>query len=272
MVISFLLMVLFASLIGYAEPICGLPFRVELKYKTLKEVGNRYRKTEVILSIPILTEKVENTKVKEHKKPRVILNFSLTNEKAITEIQALEPLKSSILLVQPIEDGFVYEEANVRKIMSESPKVEEILVVYPADVKKNYIAFPLPPISVGEKLIIEYKYKGRLGKPFLKPVITFRKTKGKVVLKIKYSFLFKYARADVNDENIKNVKNLIKQLKDLGVNAKIEIIGYADGKTKNIKKNETIARKRATEIAKRIFPEEVKNCLFSSITPIKITQ
>lgn len=273
MIINLILLLLLIH-ISYSTPKCQLPFPVELKYKTVKEVGKKYRKTDVIIHIPVALKFVK-IKQPSKEKPAVDLNLRIEDKTAITELKALEPLKSDLLLIQPIEKGFVYEEAHVRRIISRTPKIEEIFIVYPMDVKKNYISFPLPSISVGEKLIVEYKFEGKLGEPYIRyiyPKENLRKIKKPVFINVKYSFIFKYAKATVNDENVKNIKNLLKQLKNLGLNPKIEIIGFADGQTKNPKRNEEIAKKRALEIAKRIFPEEFKSCITSYVPIIKINR
>lgn len=269
----FLLALLISGLSSAANT-CNLPFSIELKYKTVKKVGKQYRKTDVIIRIPVLAQRFAETKTTYNKKPEVKLEFSIRKDKALTYIQAIKPLNGELLLIQPIKHGFVYEEAHVKKIISQSPRVEEVFIVYPVDVKKNYISFPLPSLSLGEKLIIEYRYEGELGKPFVKYVKPSenRHKKNRVFLTVKYSFLFKYAQSRVNDENVKNIQKILDQLKNFGVDAKVEIIGYADGKSTNPKKNEEIAKKRALEIAKRIFPENILSCIHSSIPIVKLNR
>ena len=268
---------LIALLIGsfsFSAPNCNLPFPIEIKYKTVNKVGKQYRKADVIIHIPFL---VKSTVLKKtnNEKPEVKLEFKVEKDKALAYIKATKPLKRDLLLIQPIKEGFVYEEAHVKKIISLSPKVEEVFIVYPVDVKRNYISFPLPPLSLGEQLIVEYRFEGNLEKPYVKYVETSNKQKlkeTKIFLTVKYSFLFKYAKSHVNDENVKNVKSFLKQLSNYGIEAKVEIVGFADGKSKNPKKNEEVAKRRALEIAKRIFPESVLSCLQTSIPVVKLSR
>ena len=265
MIINLLLILSIISIV-YAQPKCNLPYSVDIKYITVKEVGRKYRKADVIIRIPIVTKtlRFQEKKVTEER-PSVNLEFKVEGEKAITQIQAVRPLERDLLLVQPIEKGFVHEEAHVKRVISKSPEIEEVFIVYPVDVKKNYISFPLPSISVGEKLIVEYKFKGKLRKPYIKYVELKKPSpkKEEVVLKVKYSFLFSYAKTEINDENIKNIRNLLNQIEKYGIKANVEIVGYADGKSTDLKKNEAIARKRAIEIAKRLFQKDIMECLVS---------
>ncbi|WP_461830051.1 OmpA family protein [Aquifex sp.] len=269
MILNLALLLLIAGL-AYSQPRCNIPYHVDIKYITVKEVGKKYRKTDVIIRIPLVTKTIKRATIQE--KPAVNLEFKTEEDKATTQIQAIRPLKRDLLLVQPIKEGFVYEEAHVKRIISKSPEIEEVFIVYPVDVKKNYIAFPLPSISVGEKLIVEYRFKGKLRKPYVKYVELKKPIpkKENAVLKVKYSFLFRYAKAEVNDENIKNIKALLKQIEKYGIKAHIEIVGYADGKSTNSKRNEEVARKRALEIARRIFPKDVVACLISGAPSQKL--
>ena len=272
MIINLLLMLSVAGLV-YAQPKCNIPYHVDIKYITVKEVGKKYRKTDVIIRIPIVTKTLHPSEKKANRtSPSVNLEFKVEGNKATAQIQAIRPLERDLLLIQPIEKGFVYEEAHVKRIISKSPEIEEVFIVYPVDVKKNYISFPLPSISVGEKLIVEYKFKGKLRKPYVKYAELKKSSpkKEEVALKIKYSFLFRYAKAEINDENIKNIRTLLKQIEKHGIKASIEIVGYADGRSTDAKKNEAVARKRALEIAKRIFSKEIVACLISGVPNKKI--
>ncbi len=270
--LSFFITLLISSL-SFAVTECNLPFSIELKYKVVDKVGKQYRKTDVIINIPILTNSADLGESQDEK-PEVELKFKMEKDKVLTQIKALKPLNRDLLLIQPIRQGIVYEEANVKRIISESPKVEEVFIVYPVDVKKNYISFPLPSLSLGEELIVEYRYEGSLGEPYVKYVELSKKKlqKTEVFLTVKYSFLFEYAKSHVNDENVKNIQELLNQLKKSGINVKVEIIGYADGKSIDPKKNETIAQKRALEIAKLIFPENILSCINSSIPIVKLSR
>lgn len=202
------------------------------------------------------------------------MEFKAEKSRALTSIQAIKPLKGDLLLIQPIKRGFVHEEAQVRKILSFSPLIEEVFVVYPADVTKNYISFPLPSISLGEKLIVEYKFEGSLDTPYVKyakPSDKQEYEQSKVFLTVKYSFFFKYANTYIKDENIENIKALLRELQNYGISPRVEVIGFADGKSTNPKKNEEIAKKRALEVAKRIFPESVLSCLDTSTSVVKLS-
>ena len=162
----------------------------------------------------------------------------------------------------------------MKKILSFSPLIEEVFVVYPVDVTKSYISFPLPYISLGERLIVEYKFEGSLDKPYVKYAkLPDRQEyeQSKVFLTVKYSFFFKYASANIKDKNTENIKALLIELQNSGISPRVEVTGFADGKSTNPKRNEEIAKKRALEVAKRILPDSVLSCLDLSISVVKLS-
>ncbi len=268
--IILLLMVISAS--ALANPDCdNLPFQIDVKYKTVKEIGEKYRRADVVIYVPVFNS---SPKYRRGEKPPVNLNFRFNRGIAEVRVRAKEHLKGELILVQPIKKGFVYEEAEVRRVISRVPDVEEVFMVYPVDVKRNYVSFPLPEISAGEELVVRYRFKGSLGKPYLKYARSevIDKLRRRVFLRIKYSFLFKYAKTTLNDENLRNIEELLSRLRELGLNVRVEIIGYADGKTNSPKRNERIAKRRALEVATRILPAGYKWCITRSIPIVKLNR
>ncbi|NPB07326.1 MAG: hypothetical protein GXN96_00185 [Aquificae bacterium] len=259
-----LALILLVSGMGFG--VCGLDFSVEMKYKVEEKVGKEYRRTDVVLYIPVEGE------VQEEEGRLAELKKEVRGEELLLTLKPLRNFNGEWFLVVPLRSGYVHEEAYIEKVISEKPSVKEIYYVYPADISPKKVEFPLPPTSPGEKLLVKLKLKGEVGKPQVRLKESRSKTvKKQKYIKVVYSFNFRYARTDTDNLNIKNLKRLIDQLALVNRLKRVEIIGYADGKTKNLKKNEEVARKRALTIARKLFSEHRVACLVNERGVARLT-
>jgi len=255
--------ILFIS--GLVFGVCGLDFSVEMKYKVEEKIGSEYRRADVVLYIP-LEETVEESQ------DIAKVSFKREGEELKLTIVPTKNFKGDLLLVIPLRNGYVHEEAYLEKIISEKPSVKEIYYIYPADLSPKKVVFPLPPSSPGEKLVMSIRLKGEVGNPYVKlKDAEVKKVKKPKFLKVVYSFNFGYAKTDTRDINVRNLKVLIDQLALFNRLKKVEIIGFADGKTKNMKKNEEVAKRRAISIARKLLADHKVACLLNKRGVAKLT-
>ncbi|GAB6066658.1 hypothetical protein JCM9492_17540 [Aquifex pyrophilus] len=238
----------------FSGEFCGINYEVDIKQKVWSEIGKSFRRTDVILYIPLkyteLGKSIEG----------LLINMKQKGNNARIYIEVKKPLREDWLLVIPFKNAYVEEFAKVEKIKNNKPSVKEVFTAYPFFISNDRIEFPMPPLNPTEKLKVSIKHRGNIGKPFGK----LKKEKNinmEKVIKIVYSFVFQYGRTETEDMNIKNLRDLINVLSELNKLERVEIIGMADGKTRNPKKNEEVAKRRALYIAEKLLGREKMNCL-----------
>ncbi|NPB06705.1 MAG: hypothetical protein GXO03_03755 [Aquificae bacterium] len=249
---------------GLSFGACGLDFPVELKYKVEDKVGKEYRRADVVVYVPVTGRSVpkgegEAELEAEAKKGELVIH--------------IKPKKnfSEWFLFIPVKKGYLHEEAYLEKVYSRSPSMKEVYHAYPVDITREGTFFLLPPSTPGEKLVLKIKYEGEVGKPRVFTSRPEQEEKSETV-KVIYSFAFGYAKTETDNMNLKNVKKLIEQLAKSGKLAKVEIVGYADGKSTDPERNEQVAKERALSVARKLFSEHSVACLLSEKGIAKLPQ
>ncbi|RUM32048.1 MAG: hypothetical protein DSY42_01830 [Aquifex sp.] len=252
-----------------AFAVCGLNYDVEIKFKIEKKIGKKFRRADVILYVPI----IYNSKYEKLKGIDLKIKTGKDNAKII--VRTKSPIKNDWILAIPFNNGYVDEVATVEKYLSSEPLIKEVLTVYPLEISSNIIKFPVPPLNPSEKLIVTVKHTGRLGNPYAEFTIS-NKNEGKKhevrIVKFVYSFSFGYAKTTTRDLNLGNLKAVIGTLSTLNKIKKIEIIGIADGHSKNPVLNKEIAKKRALNIAGKLFSDRTFQCIVKRKGVVYISQ
>ncbi len=75
------------------------------------------------------------------------------------------------------------------------------------------------------------------------------------MLVAKYSLLFGYGKTKTRDPNLTNLREVVKGFKLAGLKPVIKVVGIADGKSKNPKKNYEVAERRARFVARKLLGE-----------------
>jgi len=227
--------------------------------KETKKQGSIYRRADVYITVPMKIKTGSHYKSILPTRVNVVDLEDGTRKYIISIVNNTGKAQDSLVLVHEKEkEALFMEDIVARRVISYSPYISEQLVLVPTEIKKDKILIKLPGINPGEEIVLSYVVKGE-GKPS-NVVVTntegikkFIEEKEVEVLVAKYSFLFGYASTKTYSPNIENIKEVIEGLERLGLKAKVNIVGMADGKTKNPEKNKLIARLRAENVARSIF-------------------
>ncbi|NPA32127.1 MAG: hypothetical protein GXO04_00710, partial [Aquificae bacterium] len=220
-----------------------------------KEKGRLYRRADVVLYVPLEVNTLR-------RREGVRIKTETKGKETKVHVRTQESIEGDWLLLVPSRFANLEESALVEVYMGREPTVKKVLTVYPVEVTRDYVKFALPPLRTGEEMIIVLKHEGKIGKP--QALISENKPKRRTVeVRITYSFTFPHAGTLLRDPNVKNVRELIKTLSELGKLRKVEIIGSADGNTKDPKRNEEVAKKRALTLARLILPPDALACALS---------
>ncbi len=227
--------------------------------KQVEQEGKIYRRADVYITVPmkirrgnpeknLLPVKVNIVDVEEGSKRYIVSVVNNTGKEY-----------DSLVLVHPLDEDAVFmEDIIARRIISYSPFISEQLILFPTEIKKDKVLIKLPALNPGEELVLTYIVKNEREPATVKVTDSeglkrFIEEKEQEVLVAKYSFLFGYASTNTNSPNIQNIREVVEGLERLGLKTKIKIVGMADGKTVNPKKNELVAKRRAENIARSIF-------------------
>jgi len=253
---------------GLSFGICGLDFPVELKYKVEKKVGKEYRRADVVVYLPVEGEEAERGE-----KGLARVKAKKSKGELTVVIDPTRNVEEEWFLFIPVKEGYLHEEAYLEKVFSNNPSIKEVYYIYPVDITNKGTLFLLPPSYAGERLYLKVKYEGKVGEPVVKTARKEEKKKKKPVkvVKVVYSFAFGYAKTETDNMNVENLRKLIDELSLAGKLKKVEIVGFADGKTKNPERNEAVARSRAISIAKKLFQEHRVACLVNERGVAKLT-
>ncbi len=227
--------------------------------KTTSKEGNIYRRADVYITVPMKIKSGSHYKSLLPTRVNVVELENGARRYIVSIVNNTGKSQDSLILVHEKEkEALFMEDIVARRVISYSPYISEQLVLVPTEINRDKILIRLPDINPGEELVLSYVMKGE--EEPSKVIVTneegikrFIEEKETEVLVAKYSFLFGYASAKTNSPNVENIREVVEGLERLGLQAKIKIVGMADGKTTNPEKNKLIAKKRAENIAKSIF-------------------
>ena len=240
--------------------VCPGTLRVslDLHSETVEFKGSNYRRADVLLFIPVRIDKGE---IRTLSGVRKHLNIQRTGS-----IQRIRVRISSITsktidnayLKQELPEGSIFNESiKARKIISRNPLIVEPINLYPTDRKRNSFIVKMPPIKPGESIELSYTIVSvkKVKKPSLfgDRVAVKKESDPVYILVGKYSIKFPFASSRTQDINLENIREVILNLSEAGLNPIVKIFGIADGKTTNRAKNERVARARARFVATEIL-------------------
>ncbi len=227
--------------------------------KTTSKEGEIYRRADVYITVPMKIRSGSHYKSLLPTRVNVVDLEDGARRYIISIVNNTGKSQDSLILVHKKEkEALFMEDIVARRVISYSPYISEQIVLVPTEIKSDKILIRLPDINPGEELVLSYVIKGE--EEPSKVIVTnedgikrFIEEKETEVLVAKYSFLFGYASTKTNSPNVENIKEVVEGLERLGLQAKIKIVGMADGKTTDPKRNQFVAKKRAENIAKSIF-------------------
>ncbi len=240
---------------------------LEIDSKTLEQKGQKYRRADVLIFLPIekkiLKDKLKTLEVKTEIDPygidlhKVSLKIRNISDRAVDGAYIKQPLWGV---------SIVSEAVNARRIISRSPLIFESMVLYITDMSTGDFKLSLPTLLPGEEIEVSYLLKG---KPPRKPTVegnttlVRKRTERVYMLVAKYTFLFPYGRTKTRDVNLENIKELLEGFRRAGLKPMVKIVGTADGVRRSDRKNREVAKRRATFVAREIFGEKYA-CLLRS--------
>ena len=71
----------------------------------------------------------------------------------------------------------------------------------------------------------------------------------------RYSFLFGFAKTSTEDPNVHNLREVVEGLSREGLKPLIRIIGVADGRSSDLRRNMSVANARARFVAMKLLGE-----------------
>ncbi|MDQ7038987.1 MAG: hypothetical protein Q9N26_07320, partial [Aquificota bacterium] len=147
-----------------------------------------------------------------------------------------------------VEDAYLIQEGRVReesiegrKVISRLPLIVEPVDLLPTDIKEGEVVVKLPPLGPGEEMEVSYLVAG--GDIEQPRVVggTVEKEKRVYLLVAKYSVLFPFGSARTEDVNIRNIREVLEGLRRSGLKPAVKVVGIADGKSSDPKKNRRVA-------------------------------
>jgi len=252
--------ILILFLVSVSFSVCPgtLNVSLEMSSETVEKVGKSFRRADVLVFIPVekkLLKKEVNVLESEHEVYKVgeklfHIDVHIRNRTSVVSDNAV--------LEQPVSEGSDIEGSiQAKRIISKSPLIFEPLNLYPTDIKPGKIIIKLPTVKPGEELELSYKVKGRPGDPVVKSSkkLEVEDDERLYMLVAKYSILFGYGKTDTEDINLRNLKEIVKGFKMAGLKPVVKIVGVADGKTTDIKRNKEVAQARARFVARELLGE-----------------
>ena len=248
------------ALISLSFGVCPgtLNVSLEMSAETVNRVGKIFRRADVFVFIPVekrLIRKEVNVLESGYEIHRIEdslyrVEVSIKNRTSVVTEDAI--------LEQPVGKGSDIEgRIEARRVISKVPYIFEPLSLYPTDMRSGKIIIKLPPIKTGEELELSYRIRGEVGKPVVKSSKKYEVEESErlYMLVAKYSLLFGYGKAVTQDVNLDNLKEVVRGFRLAGLKPVVKIVGVADGKTKDEKKNKEIAQKRARFVARELLGE-----------------
>ena len=233
---------------------------VDMFSKQVPEEGYIYRRADVYITVPMKVRKGNPNKSLLPTQVNIVDLEGNNRRYIVSVMNNTGKEQDSLVLVHNLEDknAMFMEDIIARKIISYSPFISEQLTLVPTEIKDNRVLIRLPSLAPGEELVLSYVIKGETKPSTVSVTDTagikkFIEEEEREVLVAKYSFLFGFASTRVNSPNIENIREVIEGLERLGFKAKVKIVGMADGKTTNPKRNKMVAKKRAENVARSIF-------------------
>ena len=228
----------------------SLDVSLDMESRTVKSEGREYRRADILVFIPVTTDQVislpslrEEFTVEEAWKDHHRVRISVRN----VTFQKVEGAS----LVQ--RGNVVEDSIEARRIISRTPLIFEPIHLFPTDMRDGYIVIKLPPIGPGESLEVSYLVRGpKVEKPrVVGGEVT--KTKKVYMLVAKYSVLFGFGRTRTEDINLRNAREVLEGLRSAGLRPLVKVVGIADGRTSDPKRNREVAERRARFVATEIL-------------------
>ena len=251
---------LFLAFVSVSFGVCPgtLNVALEMSAETVDKYGTNFRRADVFVFIPV-EKKLIRKEVSILESHHEILKLGGDLFQIDVHIKNRTSVASEdAVLEQPVDKASDIDgRIEAKRVISRLPYIFEPLSLYPTDIRPGKIVIKLPPLKPGEELELSYRIKGKPGEPLVKSAKRYEIEEDErlYMLVAKYSFIFGYGKTKTRDVNLSNLKEIVKGFKLAGLKPIVKIVGIADGKTKNLKKNKEIAKERARFVARELLGE-----------------
>jgi len=256
MILVFLLMI-----VGISLGVCpsGLKVSLDLSAETVEKKGREFRRADILIFIPVDRSTLRR-------------DFALRKETAVTPVDSnLYEVKVRLRNVSDrvVEGAYLEQRVgerssppdsiNALRILSRTPFIFEPVELYPTDIREGRLVVKLPPLKPSEEIELSYLVASETTPetPEVRgtPRLEEEKRERVYMLVAKYSVLFGYGKTKTRDMNLENIKEVLRGFKEAGLKPIVKVVGMADGKTTNPRRNAEVADRRARFVAQKILGE-----------------
>ncbi len=251
---------LILALVSLSFGVCPgtLNVSLEIASETVDKEGKNFRRADVFVFIPVEKKLIKkevsvlesNHNILKLGEDLFQIDISLKNRNSVVLEDAI--------LEQPVgKNSDIEGRIEAKRVISRLPYIFEPLTLYPTDIRPGKIVIKLPPVKPGEELELSYRVRGEAGEPMIKSTKRYEVEESErlYMLVAKYSLLFGYGKTKTEDVNLSNLKEIVRGFKLAGLKPVVKIVGVADGKTWNVKRNREVAQERARFVARELLGE-----------------
>ncbi len=257
-----MILILLVAVVGLSFAVCptGGGASLDMSAETVEKQGKKYRRADVLIFIPIDKRVLKEGFSALKQEVSLTPLGDGTYEVSVVLRNVSDSVVEGAFLEQEVGDGTpLPEEIRASRILSRTPFIFEPVSLYPTDVRDRRLVVKLPPLKPAEELELSYILRSetqpRAPEVHGVPLFTEERRERVYILVAKYSFLFSYGRTKTSDVNLENVRDVLEGFKKAGLKPIVKVVGLADGRTSNPKRNAEIASERARFVAREILGE-----------------
>jgi len=257
-----MILILLLVAVGVSLAVCpsGGGVALDMSAETVESQGRKYRRADVLIFIPIDKSSLGEGTSAVRKEVSLYPLGEEGYEVRVVLRNVSDRVVEGAFLEQEIGEGVPFpEDIRASRILSRTPLIFEPVSLYPTDMREGRLVVKLPPLKPAEELELSYTLRSgdepAIPQVHGAPLFTGEKRERVYILVAKYSFLFGYGSTRTSDINLDNVREVLEGFRKAGLRPVVRVVGLADGKTSNPRRNAEVASRRARFVAEEILGE-----------------